>query len=159
MADYFKQFLDDGRMPAGKYRGMPIEDICRKDRNYVEWLYNNFKNQELKDFLHKKLSQIPPSAIPKKLNVVLPHIGIIGQFVKFTGRCTFISRPISNKRGEYYHIVTVEDEFGYSVSTTVGHSSYFNKGQIYKVCGKVTKHTSYKGKNQTFIDKISFEEF
>lgn len=55
---YQKNVLDDQfKMPFGKYKGMLLKDMCKKDPEYVCWLLNVAK-PSLKERLKRVASQI-----------------------------------------------------------------------------------------------------
>ena len=165
--EYYRYHI--GKVPFGKYDGMPFDDLLNHDIEYVNWMSKNFvpktingKNPYMNEVKNKLTSEFMDFLNWFKANVCMiedkfkatdsQFIGAVNEKVSVKVKLT---KKVSFQR--YYNttnlLIFVDDQ-GNKITTFYSGSKYFEEGLIYDITGKVKEHKVYEGEKQTVLTRI-----
>lgn len=158
-----------GKVPFGKYDGMPFDDLLNYDIEYVNWMSKNFepktingKNPYMNEVKNKLTSEFMDFLNWFKANVCMIEDKFKATDSQFIGSVnekisvkTKLTKKVFFQR--YYNttnlLIFVDDQ-GNKITTFYSGSKYFEEGLIYDITGKVKEHKTYKGEKQTVLTRI-----
>ena len=75
-------------IPDGKYTGELVDEVCKKDRPYLEWMFQKLKQEE--ELMNQIIKQITTKENKKMNNTIQSTMNLL-----YTNKKTYITKPIA----------------------------------------------------------------
>lgn len=153
-------------MSFGKYKGMQLKDILKKDPKYCHWLCKNSENPssevfKIVSFLRSALKEKPNQKPVDREKLKLAwysrsqHIGVIGESLTILARVNKCWQT-ETKWGTQC-VVVLETQQGNHIKIKSRSKDAFklHEDEWYQINGTVAEHSKYKYILQTIINRVT----